>query len=171
MDHLMVALRLVHVVSAVLWVGIMFFTVFFLMPAVQEAGPEGGKVMKALAGRGLMTFVPVVALTTVITGVWLYWRASMGFDLDWIHSATGETFALGGFSAIIAYVLGITIVRPSMMRSATIMQSLSGVTDDAERERKVSEAERLRTRSRVAGRVVAGLLLFSTAAMAVARYL
>jgi len=161
----------VHILGAVLWVGMMFFTTFFLLPAVQETGPEGGKVMGAVQRRGIMTILPVIALTTILSGLWLYWRVSLGFEPAYMRSATGMTLGAGGLLAIVAYVLGLAVVRPSMMGAMTIMQSLSGAVSEEERQERMRQAQRLRARSVLFGRIVAGMLLLAAAAMAVARYL
>ena len=170
MDYALVLFRLLHILGGVIWVGMVFFTVIFLGPAVQDAGPEGGKVMGALQKRGVMNVIPAVALATVLSGLWLYWRASLGFDPAWVHSRLGMTLSLGGFAAIVAYVIGLTVMRPSMLAAMRIMQSLGGAAE-AERAQGMAEAQRLRTRGRKAGLAVLWLLLLSTAAMAVARYL
>lgn len=160
-----------HVVGAVLWVGMLFFTTFFLIPAVQEAGPEGGKVMGALQRRGIMNVMPLLALSTILSGIWLYWRASLGFEPAYMRSRPGMAFGFGGALGIAAFVLGLTIVRPSMMRAMAIMQSLGSATSDEERQQRASEAQRLRTRSGVVGQLVAWMLLIAAGTMAVARYL
>lgn len=103
--ELVIALRLVHIVLGALWVGMMAFTVFFLTPAIRDAGPEGGKVMAAL----------------------------------------------------IAFILGIVVVRPAMVRANASSDPV--------------EIQRLRARGAAVGRVVALLLILAAAAMAVARYL
>lgn len=171
LDVLLIALRLVHVVSAVLWVGMMFFTTYFLLPAIQDAGPEGGKVMAAVQRRGVLTVMPLLAVSTILSGLWLYWRASLGFEPAYMHSRTGMTFGLGGALAIVAYVLGLAVVRPSMMRAMKIMQTLDGARSEDERRGRLRDVERLRARSGTAGRAVAWMLLFAAASMAVARYL
>ena len=160
-----------HILGAVLWVGMMFFTTFFLLPAVQEAGPEGAKVMGAVQRRGIMTVLPVIALTTILSGLWLYWRVSLGFEPAYMRSATGMTFGTGGVLAILAYALGLAVVRPSMMRAMTIMQSLGDAPSEEERQARMKEAQRLRARSGMVGRIVAWMLLLAAATMAVARYL
>ena len=171
MDALLIFLRLVHVVSGVLWVGSMFFTTIFLVPSMQEAGPDGAKVMAGLQKRGMMTVVPILAIATILSGVWLYWRVSNGFDPAFSTSGIGLAFGLGGIAAIIAYAIGITTVRPSMLRAGMLAQQLAQAPQGGEREAQMVEIGRLRARAAAAGRVVLGLLLFATAAMAVARYL
>src|SRR5437016_1076394 len=50
---LLLVLRFSHVFFGALWVGMMAFQTFFLMPALAEVGPESGKFMAALMRRRL----------------------------------------------------------------------------------------------------------------------
>jgi hypothetical protein len=146
MNWLMVVLRLIHIGGGAVWVGMMAFMVFFLTPAMAEAGPaEGGKLMAALQRRRIMVIMPVIALLTIGSGLWLMQRVYVGVALN-----------LGATAAIVAFLIGIFFMRPAMMRATT-------TTDPA-------EAQRLRVRGAKLGRVVAWLLLLALGAMAVARY-
>ncbi|MGH7519023.1 MAG: hypothetical protein ACREOC_16420 [Gemmatimonadales bacterium] len=167
----MVLLRLVHIVLGVLWVGMMVFTVVFLTPAVQDAGPDGGKVMTALQRRGVMTVMPILALGTLLSGIWLYWRASAGFHPSYVASRVGLAFGLGGLASLIAYGLGMTVMRPAMLRATTLAQALGSAKTEPEREAQTVEIQRLRARGAAVARLVALLLILAVAAMAVARYL
>jgi hypothetical protein len=171
MDPLLITLRLVHIVLGVVWVGMVVFTSVFLMPAVQDAGPEGGKVMAALQRRGVMTVMPLLALGTLLSGAWLYWRASVGLQTAWITSRPGLAFGLGGIAAIVAYVLGVVVMRPAMLRVTALSQGLVSLGTDPERAERMGEIKRLRARGTLASRTVAALLIVAAAAMAVARYL
>ncbi len=171
MDLLVVTLRLVHVVFGALWVGMAVYTAIFLMPAVQDAGPDGGKVMAALQRRGIMTVLPVLALATLVTGLWLYWRVSAGFQSAYLTSGPGAAFGLGGLASILAYAVGMLTMRPTMMRVTGLSQRLGAAATEADRARLVTEIQRLRGRASLTGRLVAWLLVFSVSAMAVARYL
>ena len=169
MTALLLALRLAHIVSGALWVGFVILTTFYVVPSIQESGPEGGKVMAALQRRGIMTVTPMLAITTLISGLGLYWWASGGFESSFMSSSTGITFGLVGLAAIVAYALGMTVMRPSMLRAAVLMQD-AGSLAGAEREARTAEVSRLRARAGSAGRTVAGLLIVAVSAMAVARY-
>jgi hypothetical protein len=170
-DPLVIVLRFVHVVFGALWVGMMAFTTFFLMPAIQEVGPDGGKVMAAVQRRGIMTLMPILALGAIISGFWLYVIAGGGMPAEFGRSPTGMAFGLGGLAALVAWVLGMAVVRPSMMKAMELGQSLGPSTGAEERQRVMGEAQRLRARSATAARTTAYLLFFALAAMAVARYL
>ena len=60
----MLVLRFAHVFFGALWVGMMAFQTFFLMPALAEVGPDAGKFMAALMRRRIPVILPIVALVT-----------------------------------------------------------------------------------------------------------
>ncbi len=66
------------------------------------------------------------------------------------------TLLIGAAAALVAFLLGVVVMRPAMARVAVS-------TDQA-------EIQRLRARGAAVGRVVALLLIVAAAAMAVARY-
>ena len=161
MNTLTVALRLVHIVLGALWVGMFAFITFFLTPAVAEVGPEGGKLMAALQRRKVMVVLPVLALATIVSGVWLIFHV-YGGTAGLMGSRAGQTYATGGTLAVLAFLVGIVVMRPIMMRITALAQDAAANRD---------EIGRLRARSAVVTRAVAVLLFLAIAAMAVARYL
>lgn len=171
MDPLLIVLRFVHVVFGAVWVGMMVFNSFYLMPAVQEVGPDAGKVMAAVQRRGIMTVMPLLAAGALISGIWLYIRAGAGMPGEFGRSPVGMAYALGGLAAIVAYIVGMAVARPSIMKAMTLGQSLGPSASAEERQRVMGQAQRLRARGAGASRAAAYLLLFAVAAMAVARYL
>lgn len=96
MDLLIITLRLVHILLGAVWVGTVVFNTFFLAPAIAEVGPDGGKIIGALQRRGMMTFLPLVALGTIVSGIWLLWKVSLGFNPVYFRSGAGHAFAGGG---------------------------------------------------------------------------
>jgi hypothetical protein len=170
-DPLVIILRFVHVVFGAIWVGMVVFATFFMMPAVQEAGPDGAKVMAAVQRRGLMTVMPLLALGALLSGIWLYLRAGAGMPAEFGRSPVGMAYGLGGLAGILAWVLGVAVLRPSMMKAMALGQSLGPSTSAEERQRVMGEAQRLRLRAAAASRATAYLLLFAVTAMAVARSL
>ncbi|MCL4865806.1 MAG: hypothetical protein KJZ47_07920 [Gemmatimonadales bacterium] len=171
MDPLLLLLRLLHIVLGSLWVGIIVFNAVFLGPTVAELGPDGGKVMGALQRRGMMTFLPAIGLLTLLSGAWLLYEASLGFEGAYFRSGPGHAYSMGGGLAIVGFLLGIGVMRPAMLRVMAIAQGMAQVTDEATRAARQAEMQRLRARASLMGRVVAVLLVVATAAMAVARYL
>lgn len=157
MDWLMIVLRLIHVGGGAMWVGMVAFMTFYLTPAMAEAGPaESGKLMAALQKQRIMIVMPVIALLTIGSGIWMMMRL-YGGPGNIAASRMGMALNLGATATIVAFLIGIIFMRPLMMRAMT-------ATDPA-------EAQKLRARGAMLGRVVAWLLMFALAAMAVARYL
>jgi len=159
----MIALRFAHVFFGALWDGMMAFGTFVVGPAVEEIGPEGGKIMAALQRRRVMVIMPLFALITLLSGFWLFSRLAGGNMSALMATPMGRAFAFGGAAALIAFLIGIVVMRPAMMRAQRLMQSRDPAF--------APEIQRLRRRGNVQGRVVGVLLLLALAAMAVARYL
>lgn len=165
----LLVLRLVHVLSGLVWVGAMVFMSAFLMPALQHAGPAAGAVMAGLQQRRLMTFMPVVASLTLLSGFRLYWIMSDGFSAAYARSPTGLTFGVAGLLALAAFVLGLAVIRPAMARAGMLGQRLASASE-AERVAIQQEMQHLRARGASLSLVAAALVVLAAAGMAVARY-
>lgn len=165
MDSLTVVLRLVHIVLGALWVGMMVFTSFFLGPAVRDAGPAGGTVMAALQRRGLMNVMPIIGLLTIVSGIWLVERVWGGMGVL-MASRAGLTYTVGAVAALIAFILGVALMRPAMKRAAALAEALESTPT----EEMAAEVQRLRARGAAVGQVTSWLLVLAVGAMAVARY-
>jgi uncharacterized membrane protein len=169
MDAGLLIARLIHVVGGVLWVGSMFFLVVFLTPAVGDVGPDGGKVMGALMRRKLMVFTPVVAILTVLSGLYLYGRVSAGFDSAYMSSGPGMTYGLGAVAAILSFIVGVVYTRPAMANAMALSQRMANA-DPAERQDLAAQIEKYRSRGTNGGKLIIAMLLIAAVAMAVGRY-
>ena len=169
MDVTLVVMRLVHVGLGVFWVGTMVFNAIFLGPSVRDAGPDGAKVMAGLMRRRFMDVMPAVAILNILSGLWLYWKMSDGFQPAYMRSVTGMTFGTGGALAVIAFIIGVVVVRPSMLK-AMALGPVIAQAQPQEKDALMARAQSYRSKAMGAGRVVALLLALAAAAMAVARY-
>jgi hypothetical protein len=170
MAALMLIARILHIGLGVFWAGALVFMAVFLEPSVRGAGPDGAKVMQQMMKRGLLNVMPVVAFLTIVSGVTLYWLIDSTFRL-WMYSAYHFALAAGGVIAIVAFAIGVLVMRPAALRAAAIGQGAAQLPEGPERDGKMAEVQALRRRSAVAGRVVAVLLSVTVITMAVARYL
>lgn len=168
-DLLMVLARVLHIGLGVFWAGTLIFNAAFLLPSIRDAGPDGAKVAAGLMRRRFLDVMPVAALLTVVSGFYLYWRVSAGFAPDYMGSPVGMTYGIGSVAALIAFGLGLGVMRPAMLRAAALTQSAA--PGGEERERTLAAAQALRARAAAAGRAVAWLLAAAVVTMAVARYL
>jgi uncharacterized membrane protein len=165
-----IVLRIIHVVGGLFWVGTALFNSFFLFPAMSEAGPAAGTIIGSMRRRHLFTVLPLVALITILAGIRLMWITSADFSAEYFQSGRGSTFAWSGTAAIAAFIIGITLGRPTGMKMGAVQQSLGNAQDDTERARLAAELQRLQRRNRILSIVVNTLLVLTAAGMAAARY-
>lgn len=171
MDPLITALRLVHIGGGVYWAGTIFFFVTIFQPAVQDMGPDGGKVMMKLFERGYLTVLPVIATLTIVSGFWLLWLLSAGFNATYMGSRLGIALSTGGLLATVAWIAGILVMRPAARRIWDIARELPTITDEKTRADRLAQMGHLRTRTSTSGQIIFGLLVGAVALMAIARYL
>jgi uncharacterized membrane protein len=169
MDLLLILLRVVHVVAGVFWAGAVLFVVHFLEPAVRDAGPDGARVMQALQKRRYLDVMPAVALLTVVSGFCLYWRIFGRFHPGPGASGAELWLGVGGLASLIAFVIGVTVMRPSSVRIGRLGAELAQAPP-ARKEAIGAELARVRGRMRIAGRWMAALLSIAILCMAVGRY-
>jgi len=147
-------IRVVHVLGACIWLGAAFFIAWFLMPAMREAGPDGGKVMAAVQKRGWVVLMPVIATITVLTGFWLY-RPYMG-----AAGNASKYLGLGGVIGVIARVIGGGVVGRSMSKAEKL--SASPAT--------MAQAAALRAKAMTWVRIMSVLVIVTAILMTIAMY-
>jgi uncharacterized membrane protein len=169
-DPLVLLLRLLHVGLGVFWAGSVLFTTIFLMPAVTELGPDGGKLMAALQRRRMLEVLPVVAILTIISGFWMYIRMAGG-SAEWARSRPGMALGLGGVLAVVALLMGFVVMRPTQLKAAELGAEMAKIPEGPERAARAAELQKLRRRGATAAKTVAALLGVTVILMAVARSL
>jgi hypothetical protein len=167
----LIALRLAHVVAGAAWVGGAFVMILLVTRTARLRGADGDIFMSTLLTEGKAArYFEAAALTTVIAGALLYWRASDGLQLVWITSPTGLAFTIGAVAAITALVWGGLMVGPAGKRAKAIQDEIAaagGLSSAAQR----TELDAIKAKL---GRfAVVDLVMLGTAVvtMAVARYL
>jgi len=157
----LLVLRLVHILGGVWWVGAGLFTTFYLAPALKAAGPAAaGAVMGNMQKRHMFTVMPIVATLTILSGVRLMMIVSGG-DGDWFRHRAGHTYSVAAAFAIIAFLTGLFVSRPAMVKAGKLAQSGGDAATIA----------KLQKRGALGTLVAVLLLILSAAGMAIARYL
>ena len=171
MDVLLIAMRIIHVGSAMIWFGGAIMGSFFLQPTAAALGASGQPFMEHLMNRRRMgIFFPVVAGLTILSGAVLFWRDSQGLQLTWITSPTGLAFTVGGLAAIAAFVGGAVLIGPGIAEQTAVKGELA-VGDGVPTAEQRARLDRADRRLRLADRIDLPLLLVAGLTMAVARYL
>ena len=171
MDVMMVVMRVVHILFGVFWAGSLFFIVLYLEPSVRAAGPDGAKVMLGIQQRKFMTAIPVMALLTIISGLYMYDKVSGHMADGWISTPFGMSLTIGAVVSIVAFIIGIAVMRPATLAAGALMTEIANEPDNAGNDDKKDQVQALRLKARRAGKSVAHLLAVAVVTMAVARYL
>jgi hypothetical protein len=162
-------IRALHVLLGALWLGFTVLMAYFLMPAMEDAGPAGAKVAAGLERHRLMVAFGAISGLTVLSGIWLYWRYTAGFNPAISRSHAGMAFGLGGVLGIIAAILGGSVVGRSMKRAGALAATAASAPE-ADRGPLLSQAAALRARARATAKLLSILLSITIILMATAAY-
>ena len=170
MNDLFLIARALHVVCAALWLGSVALLAFFVMPAVEKIGPDGGKLMTAMEKGGLHAFMGSTAGVTVLLGLFLYWHFTANFDPTISRSTEGMVFGIGGVLGIVAAIIGGAVVGRGARKLVAMGPQLASAADAAQRTKLMGEFESVRARVKSASKIVVVLVTVTMIMMAVAHY-
>ena len=97
---LFLSMRVLHVVLAGAWLGAVMLVTLFLGPALQNLGTAGPPVIAALVRRGVPAYIASIGGLTIVTGVYLFWRFTGGFDPAISASRAGMMFSIGALTGL-----------------------------------------------------------------------
>lgn len=166
----LIILRLIHIVSAVFWTGSVVYLAGFVFPAVKALGPEGSKFMQQLSRtNNLPIFMNLSATLTILAGILLIHKVSGGFQAVWFGSPYGIVLSTGATLAIIGFIIGVSVNRPTMIHIGRLGQEIAKAGGPPTAE-QAKEMQRLRNRVIRATNVVAVLLVGALVSMSIMRY-
>jgi hypothetical protein len=170
MTVLFLSMRALHVVCAALWLGSVAMLGLFVMPAIDRLGANAGTVMTNLQQTGLNAFMASIGGLTVLSGFYLYWHFTAGFDPTISGSAEGICFGTGGLLGLASAIVGGSVVGRGARSLTAACAELATTTDATTRTALLADIERLRAKVKTFGHIVMTMLLIATILMAVAHY-
>ena len=167
----MIVFRIIHIVSAILWVGSGVYQTAFVGPTFEAFGPEAGKFFGYMVRQRKVTaFFVTVSTLTVVAGGFLYWRDSNGLDLDWIQTGGGIGFTVGAVAGILAWLLVLLVLTPTVHRLVGLGGEIAAAGGPPSQE-QMTTLQGLQSRVKRFSNVIVTFLLIAAVAMATARYL
>lgn len=164
-------IRLVHIVFGVIWVGANVFLTLFVYPAAKKSGKAGNEFLKILPKTNNMPmFMTLSGLITIVSGIWMIYYFSGGFNLSYFNSTFGKCILTGGILTIIAFLNGVFVVRVAGLKLDKIGAELEKLNEPPAPE-VINKIELLSNRIIKATAFEALLLLAATILMAAARYI
>jgi uncharacterized membrane protein len=166
---MMILLNLVHILAGVFWAGAALLLSFFLVPAIDAAGPQGEAVMQKLVkGTRFPQAMMASGMLTVLSGLVMYWLVSGGLSAAWVSSNHGVAITLGGIGGILAAIVGGGVSGRATKRLGTLMQQIqaSGGQSTPEQQAQIESLKGTMRWSSLAG---SACILVALIGMAVAR--
>ena len=164
-------LRALHVLMAAAWVGSTIFMDFLLMPTMEGVGPAGGQVMIGMNRRGMATYFAVLGGVTALTGIYLLWRFTGGFDPEVSRTHAGMAFGIGGVCGILATIFGGAVVGRAAKNTVDIMTKAGPMPDGPEKRTLLETARGLQQKMKTWGKIVLVLQLIALVLMSVGHYI
>ena len=131
MTSMFVEVRALHILVAATWFGAAAFLTLYLMPALGRLEPRGGAMLQALEGRGFHRFMAANAGLTILSGAWLYWILTAGFQPQAIASTAGLVYGVGGLAGLLAAIIGGAVIGRSVKRLAALPADGASTGDTA----------------------------------------
>ena len=168
----MLVFRILHITAGVAWAGSVFLFAVFIQPSAAAVAPTAGPFMMELLGkRKLVAWLLSMAGTTVVAGLFLYWKdwhvyASLG---DFVSSGPGLAFTLGGIAGIGAFLVGLLGTRPNVARLLDL-SARAAASEGAPPPEVAQEIPRVQARLKSLARFALALIGLAVLAMSTARY-
>ena len=166
---LSITLRLVHIVSGVLWVGAAAMLAAYVLPAARSS--EGGLrfLRELIWTRNLPRYLNVVLALSLLSGLILYGNLVLLTQGAWARSRHGIVLGVGGMSAIIAAAIATFMAAPAIHRALELAEKEASRTGTVASENQAAVNLALR-RYTIAMWLVVALLLAAASMMAISRY-
>ncbi len=168
--NLFLTIRVLHVLLAAVWFGAAFAMMFFVIPAIKDAKAAGGVVMAAVQRRKYPMIMQSIAGLTVLTGFYLYWRFTGGFDPVLSGSMGGRVFGTGGVAGILALVIGASIVGRTMAKIGDTMAKVATMPDGPEKAALVASIGPMQARAEKFGKLAIALMVIAIVTMSIGHY-
>jgi hypothetical protein len=164
-------IRALHVLLAAFWIGATLFVAMILMPAIRRMEAAGNPVLIGIHRGGLTPFMAALGGLTVLSGIWLYWHFTGGFDPVVSASRAGMAFGTGGAAGIVAVIIGGAVIGRSWVKMSAAAAEVPQLADGLAKAAKLQVVESLRQRIVNATAVVLALQIVALTLMAIGHYI
>ena len=167
MNYLVIALRIIHIVAGIIWVGGTLIMTFFIGPTIGATAEAGQKFVGHLMNNlKFSNRMSAAAGLTILAGFILYWIDSNGFTSAWMSSGAGRGFGIGAGFALIGFVFGLLIGR-----TTNAMAQLGAQFRGKPSPEQMSQMQSIRKQQATYSNISVTALILAVIFMAIARYL
>lgn len=170
-NALLIALRLVHILSGVFWVGTAVLIAWFLIPSQKSTGLAGMTfIYELMIRRKLRASLFIAMFLTILSGLTMYVYLVVGSDGRWAQTTTAKVL---GFGALCAIVGGGWAGSVSAVTGGKLAALGKTIQDSGQppNEAQMAQMNVFQDQIQRVTQIAAVLLIIAVAAMASARYL
>lgn len=170
MDSLMVSMRLIHIISGVVWVGATYTMEFFIGPSVQATGDAGRQFMQYFGLRTKFgSTMVVVGILSVVSGLIMYWNLYQ-FRPEAMTTASVAVLTIGALFGIIALITGYIYQGRAIARMKILAGEIQA-GDGPPSPEQMAEMGNLSKQLNTGGKISTILMTLALIGMASARYI
>jgi uncharacterized membrane protein len=170
MEFVVPFLRVIHILSGILWVGGTAVSAMFLIPTARRLGPAAGPFMREFAASsGFPTAVMLAGFFTVGAGAVLFPFSSGQFAPSWMGSSTGIAYSTGAAFGIVGLIFGLVWQTPAAAKLGALGRTIAAQNAPPTVE-QLAAMQALQAKLATGGMIGTILLGLAAAIMAVARY-
>jgi len=114
-DLSLILLRIIHILSGTLWVGVLWTLVLSGLVAREGRAADEPGTTQASHTR-LLRYVNAAAVASVGSGLFLYWENSTGLSREWIVTPRGMVLTGAGLVGVVAAIDGWIFSRAAAGR-------------------------------------------------------
>lgn len=126
MDIVMTILRIIHIFSGIIWMGTAFYILLIYSPAMKQVEPQVAVKMNNAAYNKTRfnLMMPLVALGTTLSGVFMYIYVSDTFNAAWFNDTGNIVLTIGSLAGLAAFGHGFSLGQKQDKYAKTLKESL-----------------------------------------------
>src|SRR5690348_5049855 len=168
MDIVLIILRIIHIFSAIYWVGAGFFMLFIFEPTMNKASNAERAVLGRVPQRLSASIAPA-AMLTVLAGLILFFRYWANSPDAW-NTNSVRVFGIGGLAGIGAIIVGAGFIGRLSGQLETLLHQASAAGGQPSADLR-SQIEKVQASVTFWSRIDVVLAVIAVFSMATARYL
>lgn len=168
---LFLSVRALHVLLAAIWFGATVANIFFLTPSIIEAKASGGQVMAGIMRRGYATFLTAISGIVTLSGLYLYYKFTLGFDPIASAAMPARIVGTGAVAGLIASITGPMFVSRPIKRVGAIMAKAGSMADGAEKSALLQQSAALQSSSIMWSKITLVLMTIALVTMSVGHFI
>lgn len=167
MDILVIVLRLLHIISGIIWVGFSVVGAWVVHPVAEKMGEKGNSLLRVFYGYSNYNKIfPIAAILTTLVGIILWGMRADGMQLQGFTDTGSMVMGVGVIFGILAFGHGAGATGRFSGNYAKLARAIED-GDDSKADELAETRKKLFTHANIS----AILTIIAAVAMSSARYL